>query len=99
MQNPVQIEITDDRILNKLKKYKNAYYKLTLIRILFPSSLTNDTKQIFVTCRELNDRKIALKNGKVYNILGVTNLDKINNCELIRGKSLWVMHLLHNKSK
>ena len=46
--NPVQIEITDDRILNKLKRYKNAYYKLPHIDILFPSSITNDTTQIFV---------------------------------------------------
>ena len=46
--NPVQIEITDDRILNKLKRYKNAYYKLPYIDILFPSSITNDTTQIFV---------------------------------------------------
>ena len=46
--NPVQIEITDDRILNKLKRYKNAYDKLPHIDILFPSSITNDTTQIFV---------------------------------------------------
>ena len=26
--NPVKIEINDDRILSKLKKYKNTYYKL-----------------------------------------------------------------------
>ena len=26
--NPVQIEINDDMILSKLKKYKNTYYKL-----------------------------------------------------------------------
>ena len=38
--------------------------------ILFPSSVTNDTKQIFVTCRELNNAKTALMNGKIYNILG-----------------------------
>ena len=70
--NPVQIEITDDRILNKLKKYKNTYYNLTPTGILFPSSMTKNRKQIFVTCRELNNENIALINGKVYNILGVT---------------------------
>ena len=47
--NPVQIEINDDRILNIFKKHKNIYYKLTPIGILFPSSVKNDTKQIFVT--------------------------------------------------
>ena len=76
--NPIQIEINDDRILNKLKKNKNFYYKLTPIGILFPSSVTNDTSQIFVTCRALNNAKIVLINGKIYNILGIINLNKIN---------------------
>ena len=47
--------------------------------ILFPSSVTNDTKQIFVTCRELNNAKIT--NGKIYSILGIVNLNKISNWE------------------
>ena len=53
---------------------------------MFPSSVTNDTKQIFVTCRELNNSKVAL----IYSILGIINLDKISNSEYIKGKSLWV---------
>ena len=73
--NLVQIEITDGRIL-QLKSYINLYYKPTPIDILFPSLITNDKKQIFVTCRKLNDGKIAPINGKVCNVLGVINLDK-----------------------
>ena len=88
--NPVQIEINDDRILNILKKHKSIYHKLTPLGILLPSSVTNDTKQIFVTCGELNNAKTALINGKIYNILGIINLNKINNWEYIKGKSLWV---------
>ena len=88
--NPVQIEINDDQILNILKKHKNIYYELILLGILFPSSVTNDTIQIFVTCRELNNAKTALINGKIYNILGIINLNKINNWDYIKGKSLWV---------
>ena len=49
--NPVEIEINNNRISNILKKYKNVYYKLTPLGILFPASIKNDTKQIFVTCR------------------------------------------------
>ena len=91
MLNPLQIEINDDRILNTLKKHKNnIYYKLTLTGILFPSSVKNDTKHIFVTCRELNSAKAALINGKILNIPGTINLNKINNWEYIKGKSLWV---------
>ena len=59
---------------------------MTPICILFPSSVTNDTKQIFVTCRELSNSKVAL----IYSILGIINLDKISNSEYIKGKSLWV---------
>ena len=88
--NLIKIPINDDRILNILKKHKNVYYKLTPIGILFPSSITNGRKQIVVTCRVLNDAKIALINGKIYNILGIINLNKINNWEYIKGKSLWV---------
>ena len=52
--------------------------------------MTNDKKQIFVTCRELINAKVALINGKIYSILGIINLDKISNWEYIKGKSLWV---------
>ena len=55
--NSVEIEINNDRILNTLKKYKNVYYKLTPLDIIFLASITNDTEQIFVTCRELNGAK------------------------------------------
>ena len=67
--NPVQITINNDRVLNILKKHENSYYKLTPIGLLFSSSVQNDTKQIFVTCRELNDVKVAVINGKISNIL------------------------------
>ena len=63
---------------------------MTPIGILFPSSVTNDTMQIFVNCRELNNANLALINGKIYDILGIINLDKISNSEYIKGKSLWV---------
>ena len=75
--NPVQITINDDRVLNISKKLKNSYYKLTPIGLLFSSSVQNDTKQIFITCREINDAELALINGKISNILGVINLNKI----------------------
>ena len=55
--NPVHIEIEDDRMLNKLKKFENAAYKLTPLGILFSASVKNDAEQIFLTCTELNDAK------------------------------------------
>ena len=58
--------------------------------MLFPASVKNNTKQIFVTCRELNDVKKSLLNGKIYGLIGITDLQKINNWSNIKGKSLWV---------
>ena len=55
--NLVQIEIEDDRILNILKRYKNAVYRLTPFGLLFPASLKNNTEQIFVTWRKLGNIK------------------------------------------
>ena len=75
-------------VLNILKKHKNSYYKPTQIGLLFLSSVQNDTKKKFVICRELNDAKVALINDKISNILGVINLNKIENWEYIKGKSL-----------
>ena len=60
--NPIQIEIEDDRILNILKKYKNVLYKITPLSLLFPASIKNDTNQIFITGKELDEvKKIHVK--------------------------------------
>ena len=64
--NSVQIETEDDRVLNILKKYKNVRYRLTPLGILFPATVKNDTEQIFIIFRELNDVKKYLINGKIY---------------------------------
>ena len=37
-------------------------------------------------CRKLNDAKTALVNGKLANLLGVINLNNINNWQYIKGK-------------
>ena len=55
--NPVQIETADDRILNMLKRHKNVVHRLTPLRLSFPASVKNDTAQIFITCRELDNMK------------------------------------------
>ena len=79
--NPIEIKISDDTFINRLKKYNRPTYKFTPAGLLFPATIQNDTNQIFVTCRELNKAKTALMNGKILNILGVINLDKINSWE------------------
>ena len=86
--NQVEITIDNDMFINSLKKYKKLLYKFTATELLVPASIKNDTNQIFVMCRELNKAKMALTNGKVLNILGVINLDKISNWSKIKGKSI-----------
>ena len=81
--NPIQIEIEDDRVVNILKKHKNVLYKLTLLGILFPASIKNNTEQVFITCIELNDVKKALINSKIYGFLGL-----FNNLEDLKGQSI-----------
>ena len=85
--NPIQIELEVDRILNALKKYKNVLYRVTPLSLLFPASTTNDIKQIFITCRELNDVKKALLSGKIYELLAIIDLDKIDNWDEMKRQS------------
>ena len=77
--NPIQIKIEDDRILNVLKMYKNILYKITPLGLLFPASIKNDTKQIFIIGKELNGLKKSPLNGNVYDLISVIDLNKISN--------------------
>ena len=88
--NPIQIEIEDDRIINNFKKFKNVSYKITPLGLLFPASLKNDTKQIFITGKELNGVKKAILNGKIYDLIAMIDLNKISNWTEIKGQSIWV---------
>ena len=72
--NPVKIELKDDRIINTLKKHKMVKYRLMPLGFLFLASVKNDTEQIFITGRELNDVKKSLINGKIYRLIGITDL-------------------------
>ena len=52
--------------------------------MLFSASVKNDIEKIFVTCKELNDVKKSLLNGKIYGLIGIINLQKINNWNNIK---------------
>ena len=45
--------------------------------MLFPTSLKNDTEQIFITCRELNNAKKFIINSKIHGLLGIIDLKKL----------------------
>ena len=97
--NPIQIEIEDDIIINILKKYKNVVYKITLLGLLFPTTVTNDTNQIFITAKELSGVKKSFLNDKVYDLLAVIDLNKITNWAEVKGEPVWtsVAFKSHNK--
>ena len=88
--NPVIFEIEDDRVLNILKIYKNVLYRLTPLGILFLASVKNNTEQIFLISRELHDFKKVLINIKIYGLLGITGLKKVNNCEEVKGQFICI---------
>ena len=88
--NPVQVEITDSRIINKLAKYKNAAYKITPLGLLFPASITNDTNRIIVTSTKISSAKKAMLNYKLYDLIADIDLSKISNWADIKGQSIWV---------
>ena len=67
--------------------------------MLYPASIKNDTEQIFITCRKLSDIKRVLIDGKMYGLLGITDLKKINNWEEIKGESSWINPTLEEQKE
>ena len=56
--------------------------------LLFPARLTNNIEQIFTISRELND--VQKFTGQIYGLLGIIELQKINNWSKVKGKYLWI---------
>ena len=67
--------------------------------MLFPASIKSDTERIFITCREINDIKKPLLNSKIFGLLGIINLRKINKWSEIKGQSLWINATLEKQRK
>ena len=88
--NPIQIQISNNTVLNLLKIYKNVAYKIIPTGILFPATVTNDTNFIFVTANNLSGVKKGILNYKTYNILAEIDTSKIKNWNEIKGQSIWV---------
>ena len=96
----MKIELEDDRIINILKKHKNARDRLTALGFLISSSVKNDTEQIFITWRELNDVNKSLINGKIYELVEIIDLNKINNWkERVKGRSIWINTTLEEQKE
>ena len=70
--NPINIQITDPEIQNKLLFYANRYkYRFIVNSLLFSSSIQKVTNVIFIRTNGLNDTKEILINGKLFQGIGV----------------------------
>ena len=65
--NPIEIQINDTDIQNKLLFYANKYkYRFIANSLLFSSSIQKDTNVIFITTNGLDNVKDILINGKLF---------------------------------
>ena len=90
--NPVNIQIRDHEINSKLTKYSNKRYQYRFIikNLLLSPSIEQDANVIFLMCKDLNDTKESLINGKLYKTLGVVNTAKIKDWNKLKGQSKWI---------
>ena len=77
--NPLEIDLRSNYLSKKIYKYKGFTFKVIIRNLLFSSSVTNDTQNVFATCQNLNSSKKALINGKIYDILGIVSLREVKN--------------------
>ena len=67
-----------------LKNIKKNSVKFSLEGLLFSSTVKNETEKIFVTVGGLIGAKYGLINGKLYQTIGVINLNEIRNWNEMR---------------
>ena len=77
--SPIEIKIENDKTKNMFGKYKKNSVKFSLEGLLFLSAMKIETEKIFVTAGGLMDAKYSLINGKLYQTIGVINLNDIKN--------------------
>ena len=93
--NPINIQIIDLQIQNKLLFYANKYnYKFIVNSLLFSSLIQKDTNAIFITTNGLNDSKEILINGKLVPGIGVIFTSETEDWKNIKKTSDWVNAVL-----
>ena len=88
--NPIEIKIENEKIQNMFQKYKKRPVKFSLEVLLFSSKIKNETEKILVTVGGLMDAKYSLIRGKLYQKIGIINLNKIKNWSKVKKSSQWV---------
>ena len=88
--NPIEIKIEDNRVRNLFEKYKGSKVRFKLIGLLIASSVVNDTENIFLQTTGLKSAKYALLNEEYKQIIGIVNLNQIENWNTLKQDSKWV---------
>ena len=98
--NPINIQLTDPEVQNKLLFYANRYkYRFIANSLLFSSSIQKDTNVIFITTTRLNDAKEILLNGKLFQGIGVTYTSEIERWKNIKKTLHWTNAVLKDSKR
>ena len=98
--NPIEINIRDSEIQEKLSRYGTQQQKYCFINdsLLISSSVVQDTNVIFLICNGPNDTRDSLIKGKLYKNLGIININEIKDWTKIKQKSKWI-NIMFNDSE
>ena len=88
--NPIEIKIEGNRVRNLFEKYNDNKVRFKLIGLLIASSVVNDTEKIFLQTTGLKSAKYALLNDEYRQIIGIVNLNQIENWNALKQDSKWV---------
>ena len=83
--NLIETKIEDNRLRNLFEKYKDNKVRFKLIELLIASSVVNHTEKI-----GLKSAKYALLNDQYRQIIGIVNLNQIENWNALKQDSKWV---------
>ena len=93
--NPINIQITDPEIQNKLLFHTNRHkYRFIANSLLISSSIQKDTNVIFIMKNGLNDATEILINGKLFQEIGVIYTSEIEGWKNILETSHWTNAVL-----
>ena len=88
--NPIEIKLEDNRLQNLFGKYKENRVRFKPIGLLLAGSVVNDTEKIFLQTTGLKSAKYALLNEEYKQIIGIANLNQIENWDALKQNSKWI---------
>ena len=86
--NPIEIKIENNKIQNIFDRFEKNKIRFKLNGILFASSIKNNTEKIFLQTAGLSSVNYALMNDKYKQMIGIINLNEIQNWSKMKKKHL-----------